>query len=814
MAWLISPVVGFVQSAEIQRSDGTVLRSGSPLRSEAGRFVKVFVNRDDAVVSATHLDSPKINTTLNFMQAAWVAEKYPPQSAAPTAFLLTKSADGRTVSEPIGWVQADDVLTEEHPIYAAPGIYGKCLIVNRVEQVKDKSKYVRLTTRPATARPDEEDAQEIRMNNVYFVYKKSKDKKYVLLGNSPAFYPDKPREVIRGWAPVDRIAYWNTRFGFEWDMRSLRGESARETPGVVFNSQQVAEQYADKAMAYAPASQLRSLIDQHASFRENIDKRDSRRVPFYASDQPRFIVMSRDDSASDTDSLKAISTRGKYELFRVGATGSTQAEQIQYRQGLADLKQSLRKVEMMFLICNTKEMEDHFSSSDSIKSPIEQMVRELLEDYRLRLSAFGDERRELNLSISFYADEKYSSKPFTINPLVPVGNGAMLEEQLVLFKKIRGDGGGDAPKSVIAGIENATAKFSPIGNKRRILIVIGTMGDRLGDEPDKLQERINAIASKATSAGMPLEIYCIQVATKTTTTDHPDAQRFVQQMNQLCDAMNASWQVRTKTLDTIASVSKASDDGKDTNALITRINERVADVDKLSSEALKALSEAFETGRAVPAETNTILGNFLSSRLRQNGVDPDKVQADVFNEGFLWRHSFDLLGDILQVRTMVLVEREQVENLHRILQEITRRGTYMRGQPQDIDTLSKTVLSNLVGDSHGYSKPNESMADYFARRSLPFQSNFMKAVAEGSRSATLDDQGLLKLQEVQLKLNDILKESYCEYVKEVRKLESGETIFQLVEVPGSRRPFNRMVVNEGGAAQTVYVWLDLQEEMP
>jgi hypothetical protein len=803
----------------VKSIDGTPFQSGQPLlRDGSGIARKVYVNKEKPSVRDMHTDGADLSVSLEFMQSAWVAQAYPPNSAEPTHFLLARSQDRSTASEAIGWVASIDLLTQSFPLLAAPGIYKKCLVVNRVETANAEENTVRLYRSPGVI-SSTAPSIPVRLNNIFFLYKVTPDGEYALLGTDPQF-SDVTRDSILGWAPTARLAYWNTRFGFEWNIPTLQNRPVRKTPGRVFRDIESAKRFPAEL-----ESGQSSIIQDHVLFEEGVESLKDRRIPFARREEPRFILMSSKDNASDPTSLQEAAELDGHFLFRVGATGSSNPENIDYRRSLADMKRSLRSAEIVFLIDKTEEMEPYLLSTAPTKtsdgktipgktSPVEQTIKEILNEYRQRIGLEGDAQRQLKLSLSFYGDEKYSTVPFVMNPLVRIDRIAEIDNQLSVFRSFERDGGGDAPDSVFGAIELALGLFKGISNERRILILIGTMGDRLGDKPAELETKYKSIVSKAipSSGSFPVEFYAIQADTDQTRADHVDAKRFRVQVQTLVDRLNAAWKSQVKVDDPIAYLTERQQ-GKEAT-LREQIEERIKRVEQTSAESLAQLDRAAITGNSKEG-ASTVIGNFLAARLARRGIDPSKTLIDVFEDGYVWRESFDYGKNarIPQVRTLVRVEKVQVENLVRILTELNRPNSYRVGQKRDIDQLSQRVLGNLTGDSFDRGENAGHLSDYLAQRSLPFQSDFMKAIAQG-KDAVMTPEVIKHLKFVELKLRDVLRNSYCEYAWKAQERDSGEIDSQWTEIAGKRLDVVRTEVIDGDESGEAYIWLDLFEEMP
>lgn len=812
IALLLAAPAASLQAADILRIDGSVVKPGDPLLpNSTGITYKAYATQEGVKL----IQQPKAGAatvgSMSFLQGGWVVEVFPPNAARPTAMLLaTSDVEGKTVTSALGWVGTQDLLVDNRPLAAAPGIYRKCMIVNRVDQETNDWEVVRLTRGPWTARTDKEGVP-VRLNNVFFVYKQSIDAQFVLLGISATFaHRTGPEKAIVGWAPADRVANWNTRFGFEWDIRSLQRKPPRITRGYVYRT-------IDFAKKFATQPKSGEDFDQAYLFHEEIDAVKNRKVPFYRSDEPRFIVMGRDGESSQ-DSLREVYGEGQRKLFHAGVIGSTNDENAAYREKVRALRQALRQVQIVFLMDKTEEMEPYLTSSEEKgPSPVHQTVSSILEDYRIRLEEVGDERRELELSLSFYGDVKHSRQPFIMQPLVDIKRSRDLDTQLSVFQQIRGDDGGDSADSLFQGIEGALNLFSRTGTKRRILIILGTMGDRLGDDAEQLNAYCDNITKKAIPPrGMPIEIYPIQAATDSVLAGHADAIRFDEHMTAMAKAVNLEWQKRTNTKDSIATVTLADKQTNRVASLVKKIADRVQAVEKQNSEAIEALRISMLTGELQPESSGdgaiTVAGEFLKARMRQNKLS-DGAQPDLFAEGYIWQQSFDYDGVLPQVRTVVRVEKGQADNLRTIVRAITEEGAFRVGKQIDLVNLSKRVLDTLTGDTFDQGDSPKNISEYLVRRSLPFQSKFMQGIVEGKPTPLTagDLQHLLLVKE---KLNDIEAYVYREYKWERKKLDSGEILEQWVPIKGTEQQINRIFTIDGDPLQRPYVWLDLGEELP
>ena len=165
--------------------------------------------------------------TLNFMDKLYVLEEQ------DNYLHVVKDPDLRkdTLSaraEDLGWIAKNKLLLWTNNLVTERGkINRKAMILNTVEQLKsetegDKPDIVKF--REAPGRDTPLTGEESRLFQFFYIFKRSDDGQYILLGKNSFFGETSVNTVIKGWVPNDRSVLWFNRVAIEpnWEFNAVQ----------------------------------------------------------------------------------------------------------------------------------------------------------------------------------------------------------------------------------------------------------------------------------------------------------------------------------------------------------------------------------------------------------------------------------------------------------------------------------------------------------------------------------------------------------------------------------------------------------------
>jgi len=128
----------------------------------------------------------------------------------------------------LGWIPKSKLLLWANSLVTQRGrINRKAMILNTVEQLKtekpgDKPNIVKFRKGPGGGSTPT--GQEGQLFQFFYIYKKSQDGNYYLLGKNSFFGSTSVNSVIRGWVPSDRAVRWFNRVAIEpnWNYESVQ----------------------------------------------------------------------------------------------------------------------------------------------------------------------------------------------------------------------------------------------------------------------------------------------------------------------------------------------------------------------------------------------------------------------------------------------------------------------------------------------------------------------------------------------------------------------------------------------------------------
>lgn len=638
--------------------------------------------------------------------------------------------------------------------------------------------------------------------NHFFVYAKTPG--YVLLGSLPNFYetPNSPSHfsrVIKGWIPTSRVALWSTREALEWDV--LTRNKRTGNPGKVFGSGTDATDFEDKKK---PEPKGR-FVEGSAS---------------YSPYDPRFPVLQMDRK----DLTPHLLTRN--QMFRVGGMGGSNP----IRKKFGEVEESLRKLELVFVIDDTKSMDPYLGA-------MADAVEKIANDVVMRALTRKD--RSVDIAISWYSDRPSDTpvRPFPLKRIVSREISAEQSQAAIkqMVDKLRNKttfsaSGGEA-EMVLAGLlaAESQANFSPAA--RKIIVLIGDAGDHL---TEKIQDA-KAKKSKLTEAGKDVakalyrsdrtrvELYAIQVEKPRRIGDSRalEAVLFEEQMKFITDYLNEQSNGAL-----LAGYYHASS----TTELAKAIESKYQAIDKRTDEW------SGKVARLRLGEWHTKIDEGLKDYLKRAGVDVDdlknRVGGQIFQEGYVWQYARGTSGTknpVPQVRPVYLMSETEIKEIQTMLTGIVGGGKVAPQivNPGKLKSLVQDVIETLTGEANS----NRSLSEVFLlKHGLEFHSPLLKK--KPSEIQNVDFKELQELKHKQQRLADLLQN--LQYGHDETVIENGKTRKRFVEVDwkwitvrddGGKNQFvlqipkgnEKRVVNQYFTLPgdpTWWYWVDLEKEIP
>lgn len=790
------------------------------------------------------MDTEVPGTRLRFMQPLFVAYEYQdPEARTQFLFLAKSDASATRVDEPIGWVPKNVIVTKQAAeIDPATSIHLKARIVNKLAHVitalgnpDDEATESDLSQAAVRLAPteDAEIRTHFRLSNLFFVYAQTET--HVLMGAGPYFL-DKPEDVVLGWVANSRVSRWNTREAFEWDRQTtlptaeprritraavlddaesaeswLNGQplfsvdpeladdldDAKIPQGLVEEFEKLGKSLSEDAAVFVGAKKTRWLLTDDGGNLAYTLWLQAARINVYAFNIA-FEEVFGDDEISrafryDEPRMPVLGTvkrdiRTQNRLYRVGWVGGFVGGDVDLpvlRQQLRNAQESLKNLDILFVIDDSVSMKDYF--------PI---VGDCLQTILKSIDFYED--RNVRVAVSYYGDVDFSDEPFETSKLADVRNRPEMDKIIAETRSHVGQGGGDAPESVFEGIRKAIdeAGFKPYAQK--LVIVIGDMGDKSGDDPGDVEK--SKVVQKLFPAGMPIEFCAVHTEQRDRNPSvqrHPDAVRFETHMRGIARLANA----RDQESGEIASYIHSSQ----TNDVRQRLVDRYAQLQKVVSEVSEGVRK-WQRG-----EWNTDIGPAVKRRLRVHGVDVEKFQrmkgSEIYQEGFIWHYARGP-GEVPQLRERVLIEKSGVEEIVRILEKLVgkRPSGFVKAS---ISQLVREEVERITGDVDA----GGSLDDVFFKEfGLHFKSPLLRLPEDELSNFTVKTEHVQYLESRLLRLKDVLANRISDWHLIPQKTEAGDV--ELKWVFTEQSPEKRDFTIEGDPLETQWYWLDLQEELP
>lgn len=808
-------VYQFSSLASAQRivdEQGLRIAAGLELpRNKSGEPIPAWVACGDYFsLTGPSAQSQRTRHGFKFMEAALLIQKVTNAKDGLTYALLGTSTNGETASEYRGWVDTRYLLEQDTGERLPTGVMRKCMLVNRLTVLlKDKPGAKSSPDLvPVTLKPDVNAAtsESFRLNNIFFVFRALDD--FVLIGTAERFNFGLEKEVVKGWVPLSRVSSWDTALALEWDHETA---SQRNAPGLIVNDKRTALKLIKPEM-----SELKET-DSSVLFIESLKDGTTKRLK---KGDKRYPILDKTQAGDLLQQSADLNPENR--LLRVGVFGqyTGEVDATKLKNNLNKVITNSANIDILFVVDDSEGMEATFSQ-------VASSVGQITELFRPATQATGDSRREVRVAVSYYGDKEWTKDPFKAGTWVSIRSSAEIELLCEEIKNHRQSPGGDDAEDVLEGIRMAidSAKFPRFG--RRIVFVIGDMGDKLynprikgSKESVVFNESVDGLVKRLVpEVGEPIELYAIQIDSQ--LSKQPAYKWFEEQMKILISRANDRWKEKSGEAVEIGEFKRISQADKTDSIIKLQLLETVA---TKSKQAKQSTDELMSTSRvALAGNWPTSVSPAVRARLKSYGIAWQDLVNDrgfeVYEEGLVWTHAPQGgKKSVKQTRGMVLVDEQSVRDLQRACEIfVNHLGVTVGARRLDkaeFERLTNRIRSVLIRES---GKNNEDLAAYFVDRSLPVRSRLFTSLSEaGVEGKALKQEEVVDIMIKSLRLKDIIDGKDRQWKIEVKKQTTGADILvptaQLKD--GREAVVDRWFSMDGDPNRLRYVYLDLEREIP
>jgi hypothetical protein len=598
-----------------------------------------------------------------------------------------------------------------------------------------------------------------------------------------------PANVIQGWVPLNRLAFWNTREAIEWDRPSTleRANPRRKVRGQILSTARKAKEYLDGPV---------SAIDSIGLFAEYFDDK-SESVPFQPHHMRYPILEWKDGDLRLTDPGEEPrkDLERKYranELLKVGAIGGyaglSKTDLEDLRNQLQNLTDMISTSEILFVIDDTGSMGDYFKD-------VANVVRRITQNAHRTA-------RTVRVAVAFYNDT--DERPASWNPVVllpecfPLKTVTSAGDDVAAAVQAHiAVSGGDPPELVFRGITEAIEGASFSQHARKLVIVVGDCADRL-DDPATEDGELAIVKKLLPAQQAPIEFFAVQVC---PANRDRFTLGFRRQMSTIVRLLNDSSEKDPRILRALGRYGDTDQD-----ALVKVINDRLADLDIRAAKVKRDL-ESTAVG-----DFSSVLGAEYEAILRGAGLNLDKLRGQkgvqLFSEGYVWRYAPAVQRGVPQVRMRVMLE-------HKTIEDIIRYMTTLVDQQQSLlnrQTSISDALAKLVADATGEKPdPERSVQDQVLKKfGLVARSPLLTKPIHSQFSPKLAYSEIWEIAHRLDLLRDILEKKERDWPKQEVDF-AGEKVPKYVPV-GEARDFDRHFKLIGSTVR--WYWVDMEEELP
>lgn len=750
---------------------------------------------------------------LKFMDPFYVLHEH--QGADGNYLLLGEaSVDGSRVERAIGWVRKDCLLESPHSLRSARTmVHRKVMLITNVSALAEErgvfDPLVPVRSAPTSSATER---AKFRLFNIFFVFGETRQatygstaKDYVLIGNAQSFseaaYVDEdaernPANVVEGWVPKNRVAFWNTREAIEWDRAStMRSASPRRTdPARVY----VTPPHAVKVLKGLAMPNTLWL------FEERLDENGE--TTEFKPHHTRYPLLEWEPGELNDDEGNVIPKKlEENQMLKIGCIGGyaglTAGQIDDLKRQLQNLAKMISTTELLFVIDGTGSMDRYFDE-------VARVVRTI--SARAKRTS-----RQTKVAVAFYNDTV--GRPAGHNPVVldprafPLrsfgGNGldALLWRTGDRLKvpaadfvaKYRPVSGGDPRELVFRGIKEAVERAGFTRFARKLVVVMGDCGDRLDDDWTTTDEL--AVVSRLLPEGQaPIGLYAVQVG---SPSGNAHTRAFRDQMRTIVRLLNQKGNDNPEIQRSLGEYATV-----DEEELAEILDRRAKELEQEAEIKKQMLEKVARTGQSD-------IGPELEAILDKAGVDLAQLRGQktvqVFQAGYMWRYDLGGRG-IPQVRSRLMLSRATIEDIKKLLETLVKQAVDPTGFERPVK--AREALVQLVQEAVGDDADEKLSFEENIRKkgALTFRSPLFRKPLNSPFSPRFSRQEMIEIRHRLDLLRDILEGKRRTWKRDTVQISGQEC--PIYTAVGDAEPYNRWFLIPGSGVD--WCWLDFEEEMP
>jgi hypothetical protein len=626
---------------------------------------------------------------------------------------------------------------------------------------------------------------------------------YVLIGAGPFFTgQDKryaPDAVVQGWIAATDLARWNTREAYHWDRPSTlptNGPARRERPGRIFKS---------PGDAYQALGGI--ALDRDGSlFSEKFDREGI--SPQILAQEPRFPKL-RWHGDRDYPVVHPLTNN---RLIKVGWIGGFEGQGLKLssqeiarmQSALERMQSELDRTEILFVVDDSLSM-----LSWNRFEKVAELVNQINED--VRLGAGGN----VHLAVAYYNDKKPfdgNHKPVTTSRLKDIeAHGKTIIGELRRHEPASGIQS-DPREMVFHGIATAIAAAGFSDSARKLVIVLGDMGDKTDADDRAAQKEI--VRRLMPESPFPIEFYAMQLMPQDIR--HSEAILFEEQMRAIAGGLRTAVlrknerrgadAINTERKTEVSGFFRSDDPDQVTQMILARYEE-------LKRQRLDLQTRIT---RLMRGDWHTTIQPELQEWLEREGFPVAELRRtrgyQQFMEGWVWEYAPHTNGQkrSRQIRLWALLNRSEIEDLVDMLTRLTAETRGVRGV--SLKELLIQEVQRLTGDVKEETIQNTSLADAMKKATgLDARTPLLNAQV-GQIDARFTREDLYRLVDRRNRLQDILDGKRSTWKRRYTTDPNTGDRLVLYDRVGRSELHDRRYTIPG--SNSTWYWVDVAEELP
>lgn len=401
---------------------------------------EVFSDRDNntTFTDATGTTPAK---TLNFLDKFYVGEEKGEYIRLIKDKNISFSGEFSTYAEDFGWIKKQDMLLWQRCYVTDRNIDKKAMLLNTVAtlqnapvNVEKSDKIVKFYTNPDLTT---ESAEQSHLFQVFYIFKFSE--KSVLLGRiSKVMDNTQIKTIILGWAPIDRIAFWDHSIAIEpnWEEEAANERQSTGLTARVFRDQPAAKNYA--------------MGENVQGAFWNADPLQKRNI----GDWRRFPVLKR--------SGKLLRTGIMGEIASVKGATMKAEDNADIQRYYNTTRKAKRTINIIFVIDGTSSMQPYFAS---VSKALAKSMDHMNEKYRAN---------NMQFAAVVYRDMAEGNRLTEVRPLTNDYKDISMFLSQVDAKDYNDK---DAPEAVYYGLKTALRQSGIKNGETNVMVLIGDAGN-------------------------------------------------------------------------------------------------------------------------------------------------------------------------------------------------------------------------------------------------------------------------------------------------------------------------------------------------